>query len=65
MKNVLMLSTVQPLKGVTKYDGKKKPAIYKLYDFTKAGTDVVDQMMGSYTTKTNLESGPMSASVTY
>ena len=30
MKNVLMLSMVQPLKGVTKDDGKKKPAIYKL-----------------------------------
>ena len=30
MKNILMLSTVQPLKGVTKDDGKKKPAIYKL-----------------------------------
>ena len=51
MKNVLMLSTVQPLKGVTKDDGKKKPAIYKLYDFTTGGTDVVNQMMESFTTK--------------
>ena len=23
---------------------KEKPAIYKLYDFTKCGTDIVDQM---------------------
>ena len=51
MKNVLMLSTVQPLKGVAKDDGKKKPAIYKLYDFTNGGTNVIDQMMGSYITK--------------
>ena len=35
--------------GVTKDDGKKKPAIYKLYDFTKGDTDVVDQRMGMYT----------------
>ena len=51
MKNVLMLSMVQPLTSVAKGDGKKKPAIYKLYDFTRGGTDVVDHMMGSYTTK--------------
>jgi len=31
-------------------DGKKKLAIYKLYDFTKGGTDIVDQCIGFYTT---------------
>lgn len=36
---ILMLSTVQPLLGVTKDDKKCKPAIYKLYDFNKGGTD--------------------------
>ena len=35
-RNVLLLSTVQPILGVTKDDGKKKPAIYKLYDLRKA-----------------------------
>ena len=50
-KNVLMLSTVQPLHGVTRDDKKKKPAIFKLYDFTKGGTDVVDQRMASYSCK--------------
>ena len=35
-KNVLMLTTMQD-------DGKEKPALYKLYDFTKGGTDIVDQ----------------------
>ena len=34
-KNVMLLSTVQPYLGVTKDDGKKKPSIYKVYDFTK------------------------------
>ena len=33
-------------------DGKKdKPAIYKLYDFMKGGTDIVDQMNDFYTTR--------------
>ena len=35
-----VLSTVQPLLGVTKDDGKQKPVI--IYDFTKLGTDIVD-----------------------
>jgi len=50
-RNVLLLSTVQPILGVTKDDGKKKPAIYKLYDFTKGGTDVMDHRIGNYTSK--------------
>lgn len=44
-----VLSTMQPLMGVTKEDDKKKPAIYKLYDFTKGGTDIIDQRIGFYT----------------
>ena len=51
LKNVLMLSTVQPLLGVTADDDKKKPAIMKLYDFTKGGTDVPDQKMKKASTK--------------
>ena len=39
------------MQGITRDDGKKKPAIYKLYDFTKGGTDIVDQRMGGYTCK--------------
>ncbi|KAG1713940.1 PiggyBac transposable element-derived protein 4 [Nymphon striatum] len=48
-ENVLMLSTMQPLLGITRDDDKKKPALYKFYDFTKGGTDIVDQKIGSYT----------------
>ena len=51
-KNVLVLSTMRPLQGITKDDGKKKPAVFKLYDFTKGGTDQMDQQIGSYSTKT-------------
>ena len=40
-----------PFLGVMIDDEKTKPAIYKLYDFTKGGTDIVDQKMGSYTVK--------------
>ena len=50
-RNVLLLSTMQPILGTTKDDGKQKPAIYKLYDYTKGGTEVVDQRMASYTCK--------------
>ena len=34
-KKVLMLSIMRPISGITKDDGKSKPAIMKLYDFTK------------------------------
>ena len=50
-RNILMLSTLRPLLGTTKDDGKKKPALYKLYDFTKGGTDIVDQKVGAYSVK--------------
>ena len=41
-KNVLLFSTMRPIIGVTKDDGKQKPGLYKLYDFTKGGTDECD-----------------------
>ena len=50
-KNVLLLSTLGPILGVNKDDEKQKPALYKLYDFTKGGTDIVDQKMGTYAVK--------------
>ena len=50
-RNVLLLSSQPPLLGVTK-DVKKKPAIYKFYDYTKGGTDAVDYRMGVNTVKT-------------
>ena len=45
--NVLLLSTVELILGVTIDDGKKKPAICKLYDFTKADTDVMEYRIGA------------------
>ena len=42
---------MEPILGVTKDDQKFKLQMYKLYDFTKGGTDVIDQKMGTYTTK--------------
>ena len=32
-------------------DDKNKAALYKLYDFTKGGTDIVDKWMDFYTCK--------------
>ena len=49
--NVLVLSTRNPILGLTKDDGKSKPAIIKFYDFTKGGTDIVDQIMEKNTVK--------------
>ena len=46
-----MLTTTEPLLGLTTDDAKEKPALIKLYDFTKGGTDFVDQKMGFYSTK--------------
>ena len=55
--NVLVLSTLPVLLGVTQDNGKKKPSIIKFYDFTKGGMDIVDQKIGSYIVKPSLKSG--------
>ena len=50
MKNVLLLTTMEPAHYVT--DGKKKkPYMYKIYDFTKRGIDIPNQRVGTYTGK--------------
>ena len=46
-----MLSTMRPLNRITKDDGKKKPAIFKFYDFSKGGTDEMDQRIAKYSAK--------------
>ena len=51
-KNIILLATQPPLRGVTKDDNCEKTAIIKWYDFTKIGTDAVDQRNAKYTTKT-------------
>ena len=50
-KNVLVLSTMSPRLAVTHVDGKLKPAIIKLDDFTKEGTDIEDQKISKYSCK--------------
>ena len=49
-RNVLLLSTVEPLLVVTVMM-ERKPQIYKVYDFTKGGTDIIDQRAWYYTCK--------------
>ena len=50
---VVILTTTDPIKGVTMDDNTKKPALFKLYDYTKTGTDLMDQRMArrKYSTK--------------
>ena len=50
-----------PLLGVTKYNEKNKPAIIKFYDFSKGGTDIIDQQMEMYTTNCKSKCWTMSA----
>ena len=50
-KTIDWLWTVPPLFATTKDDDKNKPAIYKQYDFSKGGTDIVDQRMEFYSCK--------------
>ena len=40
---------MRPLPGATRDDGYHKPAIIKLYNFTKGGTDIVDQLNDYHT----------------
>ncbi|XP_063850375.1 uncharacterized protein LOC135094308 [Scylla paramamosain] len=52
-KNVLLLSTVSLIIfRVTKNDGVRNPAIYKLYDFTKGGTEIIDHRINFYAVHT-------------
>ena len=50
-RNVLILATTNPILGVTKDDGKSKPAIINFYNYTKGGTAIFDQKMGKYSVK--------------
>ena len=53
-KNILELGTVPYLAtlGITREDGKLKPAMLKVYDMSKGGTDISDQRIDSYTCST-------------
>lgn len=51
LKNVLILSTFEMFNAVTKDDGKHKLAVIKHDDFTKGGTDIVDQRQEYYSAK--------------
>ena len=50
-KNVAVLSTARPLHEKTIDDDKEKPQVTRFYDFTKGGTDIVDQLNDYYTTR--------------
>ena len=58
---MLFLSTAPPLLATTKDDNKSKLGIYKLYDFSKGGTDIIDQTMGFYSCKLKSKRWTMNA----
>ena len=43
LNSIIVLSSLPPLLGQSKDDDRFKPAIIKFYDFSKEGTDIVDQ----------------------
>ena len=51
-KNVFILSILELILGTTKDDNCHKLGLYRLCDFTKGGTDIVDQRMGFHTVET-------------
>ena len=59
--NVLVLSSMPAILGTTRDDGKNKPAIIKFYDFSKGGTDIVDQRISSSSVSTTSRRWTMSA----
>ena len=60
LKNVLALSSMPPILGTTR-DDKRKPAILKIYDFSKGGTDIVDQRITMYSVNTKSRRWTMAA----
>ena len=50
-KKVVILSTTRPLHSCTKDDNKSKPQIFKFYNFTKGGADIVDQINDHFITR--------------
>ena len=42
---------MHPILGAAKDNLRLKPAIYKLYDYTKGGTDIIDLRMNFYSSK--------------
>ena len=42
---------MHPILGTAKNNLRLKPAIYKLYDYTKGGTDIIDQRLNFYSSK--------------
>ena len=60
-RNVLLLSTMHPILGTVKDNLRLKPATYKLYDYTKVGTDIIDQRMNFYSSETKFRRWTMTA----
>ena len=56
-KNVLMLSTLEPLLGTTKDNSCHKLGLYKLYDFKRL-VQILLTSIWDFTRQKNLESGP-------
>ena len=60
-RNVLLLSTMYPILGTAKDNLQLKPAIYKLYDYAKRGTDIIDQQMNFYSSQAKSHRWTMTA----
>ena len=52
---------MHPILETAKDNLRLKPAIYKLYDYTKGGTDIIDQRMNFYSSKAKSRRWTMTA----
>ena len=49
LRKVLLMPTLPTIQGTMRDGTKRKPAIHKLHDFIKGGTDVMNQRIRTYT----------------
>jgi hypothetical protein len=59
-KNVMLLTTTNPILGKTKDDGKERPALIAFYNYAMLGTDRVDQLAQHYSVRMKSNRWPMS-----
>jgi hypothetical protein len=59
-KNIMLLTTTNPILGKTMDDGKDRPAIIAFYNYAMLGTDRMDQLGQNFTTRVKSKRWTMS-----
>jgi hypothetical protein len=59
-KNIMLLTTTNPILGKTMDDGKDRPALISFYNYAMLGTDRMDQLAQHYSVRVKSSRWPMS-----